>query len=190
MMTNTTIGRLRVGLFAIAVAGAGACASSKPPTENPAAEPNPEEHGMADMQGMPGDEGPSGEACPMAVEGAKVVAEDTADGVALVFTTSTGDVADLRDRVHRMAEMHERGEAQEDGMHGGGMMAHEQAMKPLPPADLTVTDIEGGARIEMTPRDPSTLSALRDDARMHADSMRTGSCPMMGEDEHEHEHGT
>jgi hypothetical protein len=49
--------------------------------------------------------------CPIKnVPGMSVSTEDTSDGVAIVFTT-TGDVADLQQRVHQLAAMHEqRGE--------------------------------------------------------------------------------
>lgn len=43
--------------------------------------------------------------CPVAVPGTSVTVEDTDTGAALVFVT-TGDVADLRERVATMARMH------------------------------------------------------------------------------------
>lgn len=57
-------------------------------------------------------------ACPMVVQGTAVTAADTEGGVALTFTTDSGDVADLRTRVRHMAEMY--------GMHQGqaGRMWH------------------------------------------------------------------
>jgi hypothetical protein len=56
-----------------------------------------------------------GQMCPMMqMAGANVVTSDTSDGVAVAFTT-TGDVAELRAYVRRMAEMH-NGMA---GMHHG-----------------------------------------------------------------------
>jgi hypothetical protein len=48
----------------------------------------------------------AGGMCPMQVQGTQVAAEDTQDGVALLFTTS-GDVAELRKRVHHLAEKHQ-----------------------------------------------------------------------------------
>lgn len=46
-----------------------------------------------------------GALCPMAVPGTTVAAEEVEGGAALAFTTS-GDVEELRRRVHRMAEFH------------------------------------------------------------------------------------
>lgn len=57
--------------------------------------------------------------CPMTVPGTSVTVEDTDAGAALVFVT-TGDVAQLRERVRAMATMH-------NDMHG--------AMGPLPTGD-------------------------------------------------------
>lgn len=122
--------------------------------------------------------------CPMMPPaGTNVVATDTNDGVAIAFTT-TGDVADLRTRVHRMAEMHEKmramhhGGEMDSGMGSGdmhGRMMHTQMMA----ARVTVEDIPGGSRLVFVPSDPSQVSALRDQAREHAAMMAKGECPMM-----------
>ena len=47
--------------------------------------------------------------CPMAAPGATVTASDVDGGATLTFTTATGDVSDLRRRVHQMADMHRTG---------------------------------------------------------------------------------
>jgi hypothetical protein len=57
------------------------------------------------------------------------------------------------------------------GMMGGGMMG--------PAATAAVEEIDGGARIVLRPKDPGQLEALRAHARMRADSMARGECPMM-----------
>ncbi len=44
--------------------------------------------------------------CPMKVEGTTAVASEVEGGMGLSFTTTTGNVAELRQRVRRMAEMH------------------------------------------------------------------------------------
>src|SRR6185436_6384372 len=46
------------------------------------------------------------QACPVKVEGTAVEAADTADGVAVTFTAKPANVADLQQRVERMANMH------------------------------------------------------------------------------------
>jgi hypothetical protein len=95
---------------------------AQPQPQNPTPQAGGE-HGMAMMQ-----------ECPMAVPGAQVAATDTETGEAITFTTSSPDaVQELRDRVHAMADMHNRhmeahagmqGDAQDGSMHGdtGGEM--------------------------------------------------------------------
>src|SRR5262245_45708747 len=44
--------------------------------------------------------------CPMMVSGAEVAAIDVQGGVALTFTTKSGDMGELRKRVEMLAKMH------------------------------------------------------------------------------------
>jgi hypothetical protein len=60
--------------------------------------------------------------CPMQVEGTTVTEADVDGGASLVFVT-TGDVAVLRDRVTKMAAMHQSHAA-------GHMQSGACAMKP------------------------------------------------------------
>lgn len=112
------------------------------------------------MAGMPGNA--PGD-CPMIVEGATVRAEDTEDGAALVFTT-TGDVTDLRNRVGRLAAMHNQ------------MHATDTSMGP--PSMAKVELIEGGARMVVTATNPADVEALRSRVHVRADNARPGVCPM------------
>src|SRR5690606_16109036 len=134
--------------------------------------------------------------CPMMVEGTTVQAEDVEGGAAMVFTT-TGDVAELRLRVARMAEMHNRhhGEGHDHGMgmmeegqpggdeppHGGGMQGGTGMMGGgmMPPSDARSEEVEGGARLIFIPRDPADLDRLREHVGRHAEMMASGRCPMM-----------
>lgn len=145
--------------------------------------------------------------CPMAMNMAntQITTADTTDGIAIVFAT-TGDVADLRARVRKIADMHNRmagemgsmrGEgAQGGGMQGGGMQEggmqedgmhcdqegrmHGMGMgaKPIP-SQASVEDIPSGARLVLVPADASQLAALRQQARMWVEMMQRGQCPMM-----------
>lgn len=113
--------------------------------------------------------------CPMEVPGTQVSVADTQDGVAITFTTS-GEVAQLRQRVHAMAAMHEH-------MMSGGMMGSGGAMGSsgmmMVPSDARAEDIQGGARLVLTPKDPAQLAQLRDHVHAHAAQMARGDCPMM-----------
>jgi hypothetical protein len=132
------------------------------------------------------------EACPMAVPGTQVAVTETRDGEAVTFTTSRNQADELRARVHAMADMHNshhqgggmegmHGGMQHGGMMGGGSMGStggRDAMMP-PPSRATVEDVEGGARLVVTPNDPADLDQLRSTVRMHAEHMRqTGTCEM------------
>lgn len=116
----------------------------------------------------------------MEIPGTQVSATDTPDGVALVFTT-TGDVAQLRERVHAMAAMHEHMMAGGETMGSGsaGMMGSGGMMMKMIPSTAHAEDIDGGARIMLTPKDPSQLAQLREHVHAHAEQMASGHCPMM-----------
>ncbi len=123
--------------------------------------------------------------CPLALPGAQMVSEVTADGVALVFTTSGGDPAELRARVHQMAEHHN--EAQVPALdttttsEGGGMESAEGGMDMHGaarevPSRAAVEDIAGGARVVFTPSDPAKVGILREQIRVHGKEMASSGC--------------
>ena len=128
--------------------------------------------------------------CPMNVPGTQVSAADVATGETLTFTT-TDQVAELRSRVHAMAEMHNKHHAA-GGMHqgmmgrgtgsgkamGGGMMGEGMMM---PASRAMVVDLDKGASIMLTPDDPADLQKLQSAARMHAQKMQQSGCGMMGQ---------
>ena len=91
--------------------------------------------------------------------------------MSLAFTPS-GDVAQLRQRVHGMAAMHEK------MMSGGGMMGSGDMMKMVD-STAQAEGIDAGARSVVTPQDPARLVELRDHVREHAGRMASGHCPMM-----------
>lgn len=132
--------------------------------------------------------------CPVEVPGTQVAASDTPDGAAITFTTSTGDVAELRRRVQAMAEMHN---AHLSSMEGGGMMhggmmhggmegeTGEGAMA-MPVARAAATDVPEGATLTFTAADAAQIELLRARVREHAEMMRAGRCPMTGTGGHAH----
>jgi hypothetical protein len=127
-----------------------------------------------------------GDQCPMFVAGTTVQTKDTSDGMAMMFTT-TGDVAELRRRVHVMADhmnahssggggmgMHGTGMGPDAGMGmGGGMMGgmHSQ-----------VEDVDHGARLKMTAADPAKLNEMRQHMKQHVQMMnQSHGCSMMAD---------
>jgi hypothetical protein len=94
--------------------------------------------------------------CPLALPGAQLRSEVTADGVALVFTTGGGDPTELRDRVQRMADHHNGA--------------------PVPASRAAVEEIDGGARVVFTPSDPAKVGVLREQIRVHGKEMASTGC--------------
>ncbi len=156
------IGAAVVGVAAATIGCGSASGGKAAPTTTVSRAPPPRHGEMAMARDM----------CPMEVAGATVTPDDVEGGVALAFTTSGGDVAELRQRVWRMGAMHNQDHAP------GGMMMEGGGMT-MPAATATVAHIEGGARVVLRPNDPAQLDALRDHVRTHADQMARGECPMM-----------
>ncbi len=173
--------------IALAAAGtgcmAGHAASTQAPTTSSQPRMAPEATGGMSMQ-----------ACPMAVPGTQVVVADTLDGESITFTTSPVQAADLRARVRAMADTHNQHhqggmETMPGGMQHGGMMmgggsmgsgggADGIGMMP-PPSRARVEEVDGGARVVVTPNALATLYQLRSAVRMHAEHMReSGRCDM------------
>ena len=172
-----------VTIVVIAATGCMAGHGAAPPaTAAPSqAQQSPEAMGAMSMQ-----------SCPMAIPGTQVSAAETSNGESVTFTTSPDHAADLRERVHAMADMHNhhhQGDGME-GMHGdmqhGDMMASGEHMAMMPPPSRAVVeDVEGGARIVVTPNDPADLERLRSTVRMHAEHMqKSGTCQMEHADDH------
>jgi hypothetical protein len=113
--------------------------------------------------------------CPMTVPGTQVYAADTANGSALTFTTSPDQVAELRVRVHAMANMHNQ-------RHGGTGGDEKMGGKMTPPPSRAwVEEIDNGARIAMTPNDPGNLLKLQSSVRAHAEHLQRHGCAMQPE---------
>jgi hypothetical protein len=146
-MKNLTIMGFAVGTVLAGCASTSG-ARSEPTTSAAAAPAHQHAHGDGDQAGM------MAGMCPMQVPGTTVGATEIDGGSVLSFTTTTGDVAELRQRVRRMAEMHNQPSGHRMmGSHGapghegggrGGMMMGGGMMMPATTA--SVEDIEGGAR--------------------------------------------
>ena len=180
-----------------------ACAKNQTTSASTATEPpsGAPAHSMmgSGMMPMMGEGAP----CPMGVQGTTVQATETADGMSMAFTT-TGDVGELRRRAHAMADrmngqasgaMGMSGMMMKGGDGGAGMMMGSGMGHPgmmgdggagmmmggsMPPMNVQVDDVEGGARLRMTPRDPSRVAEMKKHVQQHAQMMNQGhGCPMM-----------
>jgi len=113
----------------------------------------------------------------MEFEQVDVSVEDTADGVAMTFTTESGDLEQLRQRVRYMADMLNMQPATRPPQAGrGGMMG---AM--MLSARASFEDATNGARLMLQPRDEDGLDDLRGRVRLLADRLEaSGSMTMAG----------
>jgi hypothetical protein len=135
---------------------------------------------------MPGGREMMDSMCPMKVQGTAVKARNVDGGVALVFTTKTGDVEDVRQRVRHMAQMHgtnAAGMATTTTVSGVNRTPAEVRIRrePLPASTASAEDVERGARLVLRPKDPAQLPRLRRQVRTLAESMAHlhGECPEM-----------
>ena len=110
--------------------------------------------------------------CPMAIPGATISVDDTIDGIAIAFSTTSGDVAELRRRVESIAKMHS------DSSSGGMMPGNMKAGKMIP-FTLKYEATSDGARLLLTPKDPEQLLEFRTQIRTHVEHMQKAECPMM-----------
>jgi hypothetical protein len=125
--------------------------------------------------------------CPMAIPGTHVSAADTATGEALSFTTSPDQAAALREKVHAMADMHNRHHASGDATPHGGTGGGMAGMEMPPPSRAAVEDLPDGARITVTPNAPADLQKLQTTIRSHAEQLEQHGCgTMMDHDQAQH----
>lgn len=111
--------------------------------------------------------------CPLGVEGARVAYEDTANGGRLTFTAPPAQLDSLRRRARDAAALHGPGQRLgegHEGRHGTGGDHGLRAMQ-LPPMSAGEQDVEGGARIDMTPSYDGDLLVLRAKLRERADAL-------------------
>lgn len=135
--------------------------------------------------------------CPMQVSGTTTKAVKLDGAVGLDFTT-TGDVDELRQRVGRMAQMHQQHRGQMmKGQHGqmmkgqqghmmkgqdGQMMQGQRGemMQMMANTTTATEEIQGGMRLKLTPKDASELEPLHQMMQKHAQMMdQQQGCPMM-----------
>jgi hypothetical protein len=114
--------------------------------------------------------------CPLGVDGAEVVVEDTPQGVALTFTSSPERADELRTRGRHAANMYGPRKAGEG--HGGNHASgghHGLMPMQMPPAYALTEDVDNGIKLRLFPVDDRDLAALRARARERAVAMST-SC--------------
>jgi hypothetical protein len=106
--------------------------------------------------------------CPMNLQGTTVAVANAATGISVSITTKPENVAEQRKRVEQMAAMHS-GQASSPAMMQGQLM----------PGTVKYEAIDNGAKLTLTPKDPSKLAEFRTQVRAHVEKMQKGECSMM-----------
>jgi len=117
----------------------------------------------------------SARTCPLGIDGGSVKVDDTEDGVMLAFTGP--NVAEVRERVFDASATYGTGKGfgkGHEGHHGDGGRHGLQAQQ-LPPMRAASAEIEGGARLRLTPVDVGDLQVLRTKVRARVLAMN-GPC--------------
>lgn len=121
--------------------------------------------------------------CPAMIPGVEVATEEAPGGIAVTLTASPGQVAEVRERVRRVADMHTRmQERQPVRGEEPGMGKDTRCMMKLPDSDASVEEIEGGSRIVLSAKNPEDIEELRAQVRQHAEHMKHGGCPTAAQD--------
>lgn len=172
-MKPMLIATLLFALVGCARAGAGGQAAE--PSGSPAASAPTAAAGA----GQTGTVAGSACGCPMMVPGATASVADIDGGVAITWSAPPSEVANLRERVHGMAQQKGAMMAACPCRAGAGAPAQGMmSMQAMPPADVRADDVEGGARLTFTAKNAADVPALRSHVRMHIEHMKSG-CPMM-----------
>ena len=153
---------------AAAITLAAACGGSSTPAAQ-----SPEGQNQAGTEGAAASAGDPG--CPMLLDDVTVAASPIAYGAALSFTTTSGQVDELRQRVEQVASAYDSP--------GAGSAAPAEAAPldwPTPRFETRAQfeETREGGRVNVTAVDAANAGALRDHAKELARKLReTGSCP-------------
>jgi hypothetical protein len=172
-------------------AGCSSSKSAKTSNEYPkGTEPVSTPAAPAEQTGQPPPRAELEKDCPMTVPGAQAQAQDTAEGVAIHFTTTEqAQVANLRDRGRNMLQRQQergvtgkRGLAQPPGVEyqgEGGSGLAGSAGAPSVPAYARVEDIPNGVSITYKAKEPSQQGELSSEVHRNAEYLQPGLCPGM-----------
>lgn len=121
---------------------------------------------------------PGAAACVMEVEGAHLDTDPTEQGMAIAFHTSNrASIGALRDAVAALAATYREG-ADSHAHRSLDEAPHASAYHAFDDAEVRVTELADGARIELVASDARRLGALRERVRAEATMMRRGACPI------------
>lgn len=125
--------------------------------------------------------------CVMEVPGTGISVIDIEGGVAVEFdTVARGSVGDLRRAVRRLGTSLASGEHPDhSGHHSLRALALARQLHassgPLPAMLTSVSDVQGGARLEVRPADAAQRDLLRQRLRQEIGIMQRGVCPLLAQ---------
>lgn len=127
---------------------------------------------------------PSPTGCPNTVAGTQMTLSDTADGIAITYTT-TGNVVELRRRAASLAERMSAhsgtGMQARHGSTGASARRRRRNRETLPAVTAHVEAVPDGARVVVVPIDHGQRDAVREQVRRHELTMLEGDCAWMNE---------
>lgn len=115
--------------------------------------------------------------CPMPVPDTSVSERDIEGGAALVFTTGSDELDQLRENARNIADVYnhrDQGEPLDEPTQA--QVAPTDDYMAMPQVDVAVTEIDRGAQLELHPKDPATLASVRARANIDASRIASGQC--------------
>lgn len=111
--------------------------------------------------------------CPAYAKGATVTVDDTADGLRVTITGPADVVEEIRRNAHYVEGAAAAGAGASALDFGGGPTGNRNANCPVVLDDTTVVvaDVAGGVTVDVAPRSPANLDALRKTARERLETL-------------------
>lgn len=111
----------------------------------------------------------STDACPLTISGARADIENSGSGLTITVSAAPDQLLLLRARAHALPDVQ------------GGILAAcpcglAGEAPSVPPADLSVDDLESGVRLVVTAKDPADTAALRSALRGQLSRVHGGDC--------------
>ena len=110
------------------------------------------------------------DACPLTIDGVRADIETTGRGSTVTLSASPDQLLLLRARAHALADT--------QGGILGACPCGATAAGPAPASDVSIEDVEGGAKIVVAARDPSDSQALGKIVRTQLALVHGGDCPL------------
>ena len=107
--------------------------------------------------------------CPASLPGIEISTANTITGIAVTFTSTSENVAELQKRVEQMASMHNM-------MTGFPNMPMPNRM---PAGEVAYEPLANGARLTFKSKNPADLPDFRKQIESHVNRMKNGDCSMM-----------